>query len=67
VVIHYNVLFGFPGEKLDWYKEMFARIPTTYHLMPPISRSLVQITRFAPLQVSPQRFDIGRRAQRLAL
>jgi radical SAM superfamily enzyme YgiQ (UPF0313 family) len=27
VVIHYNVLFGFPGEKLDWYKDMLARIP----------------------------------------
>ena len=62
MVIHYNVLFGFPGEELAWFKDLFSRIPMLYHLIPPISRSLVQITRFAPLQVDPERFDITRRA-----
>lgn len=62
VVIHYNVLFGFPGEKVEWFQDLFARIPTIYHLVPPISRSLVQITRFAPLQADPERFDISIRA-----
>ncbi|MET7621766.1 hypothetical protein [Streptomyces sp. NPDC005408] len=46
----------------DWFKDLFARIPTIYHLVPPISRSLVQITRFAPLQAYPWRFDISVRA-----
>ncbi|MFD3843615.1 hypothetical protein ACFWWC_46605 [Streptomyces sp. NPDC058642] len=41
VVIHYNLLFGFPQEKLEWFQDLFARIPTIYHLVPPISRSLV--------------------------
>lgn len=59
IVIHYNLLFGFPQEKLEWFQDLFARIPTIYHLVPPISRSLVQITRFAPLQADPKQFGIS--------
>ena len=62
MVIHYNVLFGFPHEELKWFQDLFAAIPAIYHLTPPISRSLVQITRFAPLQADPTRFGIAVRA-----
>jgi len=56
IVIHYNFLFGFPADQLDDYDQMVEQVPLLYHLTPPISRSEVMVTRFAPLQVSPERF-----------
>lgn len=61
IVVHYNVLFGYPDEDPEWTKAMLAQLPTIYHLSPPISRSLIQVTRFAPLHSEPHRFGIYRR------
>jgi ribosomal peptide maturation radical SAM protein 1 len=56
--IHYNFLFGFPTDELAEYEAMLPVIPTLYHLDPPHGRQPVEITRFAPLQADPERFDI---------
>lgn len=56
IVVHYNFLYGIPGELPQHYKEMRANIPRIYHLTPPVSRSEAIVTRFAPLQADPQRF-----------
>jgi ribosomal peptide maturation radical SAM protein 1 len=58
--IHYNFLFGFPTDEVAEYEAMLAIIPLLYHLDPPHGRQEVEITRFAPLQVDPARFGIGR-------
>lgn len=58
IVIHYNVLFGIPGETPADYLEMLTVLPRLYHLQPPFSRCETEITRFAPLQNDPQRFGI---------
>lgn len=60
IVIHYNLLFGYPDEDPAWTKEMLTQIPAIYHLSPPISRSLIQVTRFAPLHTDPSRFGVYR-------
>ncbi len=58
LVIYYNILYGFPNEDPTWYLELLSRIPVIYHLMPPISRTEVVVTRHAPLQTDPLRFGI---------
>ncbi len=56
IVIHYNFLYGIPGETPEQYREMRCNIPRLYHLTPPVSRSEAIVTRFAPLQADPTRF-----------
>ncbi len=56
IVIHYNFLYGIPGETVADYREMRHNIPRLYHLTPPVSRSEAIVTRFAPLQADPERF-----------
>ncbi len=59
IAIDYNIIFAFPGETSTAYLGMLANIPRIYHLAPPVSRSDVKITRFAPLQTDPQRFGFS--------
>jgi ribosomal peptide maturation radical SAM protein 1 len=56
VVLHYNLIWGIPGEKPEWYREMLAQLPRLYHLMPPVSRTEAIVTRYAPLHMQPERF-----------
>lgn len=56
VVIHYNFLYGLPGEREEEYEQMLLNIPRIYHFMPPVSRSETIVTRFAPMQADPARF-----------
>ena len=35
VILHWNLLLGFPGEKEDYTREMLALIPAVTHLPPP--------------------------------
>lgn len=46
----YNILSGFPGEKLEWYNEMIEMIPKIYHIPPPLSiDTRIELHRFSPL------------------
>lgn len=58
VVIHYNILYGVPSERSQYYLAMLKAIPRLYHLQPPVSRSQIEVTRGAPLQRTPDRFGI---------
>jgi ribosomal peptide maturation radical SAM protein 1 len=58
VHIHYNFLYGFPDDDVREYHRIAAVLPSLFHLDPPLSRTEVQITRYAPLQATPQRFGI---------
>src|SRR5215469_2389957 len=60
IVILYNILYGLPNDDPDKYDAMQRALPRLMHLDPPTSRVRIQITRFAPLQVAPQRFGIKR-------
>jgi ribosomal peptide maturation radical SAM protein 1 len=61
IVLHYNLLYGFPDDTVEDYRRLVESVPRLYHLMPPISRTEVIITRFAPLQADPARFGIQQR------
>ena len=58
IVLHYNLLYGFPDDCVNDYRRLVENMPRLYHLMPPISRTEVIITRFAPLQADPARFGM---------
>jgi ribosomal peptide maturation radical SAM protein 1 len=58
--VHWNLLYGFPGDDADDYEQMLDTLSRLTHLDPPASRLLVQVTRYAPLQVDPDRFGIAR-------
>jgi ribosomal peptide maturation radical SAM protein 1 len=58
IIVDYNILYGLPGESSSSYEEMISNIPKIYHLTPPISRNETVVTRYAPLQVEPERFGI---------
>lgn len=59
IEVHYNVLYGFPGDDPADYEAMLAVVPMLYHLNPPVSRVRVLTTRYAPLQADPGRFGIA--------
>jgi ribosomal peptide maturation radical SAM protein 1 len=56
IVLHYNVIWGIPGEKAEWYRHMLSQLPRLYHLPPPISRTEAIVTRAAPLQTTPDAY-----------
>jgi hypothetical protein len=49
IIINYNILYGIPKEKPEWYLNMLEQIPNLYHLLPPTNRTETVITRYAPL------------------
>src|SRR5690606_20116500 len=57
--VHYNLLYGFPGDTKEEYENLAATIPMLYHLRPPVSVVPVLMTRFAPLQATPEKFGIS--------
>jgi ribosomal peptide maturation radical SAM protein 1 len=60
IIIDYNLLYGLPGDNEQDYEEMLLFVPRIYHLSPPVARTQTVITRFAPLQVSPDVFGLNR-------
>lgn len=62
IIIDYNFLYGLPDDKLEDYQKMAELIPRIYHLTPPISRNETVVTKFAPLQINPERFGIKTKA-----
>ncbi len=58
IVVHYNLLYGFPDDELSDYEQLLETLARLTHLDPPSTRLEVQITRYAPLQTDPARFGI---------
>jgi len=58
LIIYYNILYGLPDDSVEAYEAMLEMLPRIYHLMPPVSRTETVVTRFAPLQMDPDRFGI---------
>ena len=56
VQINYNILYGIPGERPEWYRHMVAMLPRLFHFTPPVTRTETIVTRFAPMQADTARF-----------
>lgn len=52
----YNILFGFPGEQPEDYREMLSIIPAISHFIPPQTVVPVLSTRYAPLHEKADQF-----------
>lgn len=60
IEIRYNLLYGFPDDELQEYREMVEVVRRIVHLDSPVSYVPVQITRYAPLQERPHEFGIDK-------
>jgi ribosomal peptide maturation radical SAM protein 1 len=56
IKLHYNIIYGFPGDEEPWYLDMLNVVPSLYHLEPPETCSRVAVTRFAPLHMNAKSF-----------
>ncbi len=45
--LSWSLLWGFPGEKDDWYEDMAAWLPALEHLQPPASLPRVRFDRYS--------------------
>ncbi len=54
ITCHWNLLYGFPGEKPADYDEMVALMESLHHLDPPSSCGLIRLDRFSPHFMTPE-------------
>lgn len=45
----WNMIWGFPGEKLEYYEEQAELLPHVVHLRPPVGWARIWMERFSPL------------------
>ena len=58
VHIVYNLLYANPGEKAEWYEECARLVPYISHLPPPTGVAPVQVHRFSPYFMRPERHSL---------
>ena len=58
IQVLWNLLYGFAADDGDDYEHMLETLSRLTHLDPPVTRLPVQVTRYAPMQADPGRFDI---------
>jgi ribosomal peptide maturation radical SAM protein 1 len=56
--IHWNILLGFPGERLEHYHQQFATMRLIPHLQPPESVGRIWLERFSPHYTERDSFGI---------
>jgi ribosomal peptide maturation radical SAM protein 1 len=58
--VFWTLLYGFPGETENDYREMAAMLPAITHLMPPQGGYKVRVDRFSPLHFDAGALGVGR-------
>jgi len=58
IEVIWNVIYGFPGETPEDYREQIELIPAIHHLIPPRGTGSVRIDRFSPYFNDPDSFGI---------
>lgn len=53
IIVHYNILYGFPFDSAEDYRRMLNVLPKIRHLQPPATVVNVLTTRFSPMQRNP--------------
>jgi ribosomal peptide maturation radical SAM protein 1 len=54
----WNILTGFPGETVKYYRDMMALMPKLTHLQPPDQQGPFMLQRFSPYHVNPEKFGL---------
>ena len=57
--LSWNLLAGFPGDRVDDYEQMAELLPHLVHLEPPDGMGFVRFDRFSPYFDYPERFGIS--------
>ncbi|HEY0106467.1 MAG TPA: RiPP maturation radical SAM C-methyltransferase [Rhizomicrobium sp.] len=57
--VGWNLIYGFPGETSENYRDMLALLPALTHLVPPDGFSPIMIDRFSPYFDDPGSFGIA--------
>jgi ribosomal peptide maturation radical SAM protein 1 len=60
LILHYNLLVGFPGERGSDYRQLLHLLPRLWHLPPPTAGSVVpvEVHRFSPFHSTPEEFGL---------
>lgn len=53
IYIDWNLLYGFPGDKVEYYEEILKLLPLLHHLCPPAVFRHISIDRFSPYYEKP--------------
>jgi ribosomal peptide maturation radical SAM protein 1 len=56
--LDWNLLWGFPADEVEAYKETLAILPLLHHLQPPRVMVHLSIDRFSPYFCRPMDFDV---------
>ncbi len=59
ITVDWNMLWGFPGDKAQFYRDMLDILPLLHHLSPPRVFRHICIDRFSPYFREPVRFNIS--------
>jgi ribosomal peptide maturation radical SAM protein 1 len=57
--LYWNLLWGFPGDELEAYKDTLAIVPLLHHLQPPSGFGHLSIDRFSPYFFQPVEFGVS--------
>jgi ribosomal peptide maturation radical SAM protein 1 len=58
VVVHWNLLCGFPADQRSFYDETLELLPLLHHLPPPKVVAPIVLDRFSPYHSFPERYGI---------
>jgi ribosomal peptide maturation radical SAM protein 1 len=56
--VSWNLLYAFPGDREEWYRETLAMIPYLRHLAPPSGPCHLSIDRFSPYFFASSRYGV---------
>ncbi|RMB04813.1 RiPP maturation radical SAM C-methyltransferase [Eilatimonas milleporae] len=59
IIVYWNYLMGFPGEKPSFYDGAAEKLPLLHHLEAPFTIRDVMITRFSPHEKTPEKYGIS--------
>ena len=62
---HWNLLFGFPGEKKDPYLHYFEMLPALFHLIPPDVMAAVRFDRYSPYHTEADDYGLKLRPKEI--
>jgi hypothetical protein len=65
--VSWNLIWGFPDEREEDYREQETLLPHIMHLQPPVGTDQVWLERFSPLFTDRKRFPLESRAPEASL
>ena len=57
--VAWNLLWEFPGERLDWYDEVADWLPLVFHLQAPNMLASIRYDRFSPYHQRPEAYGLS--------